>query len=351
MVISHGPPLKKKTPTTNPSAFAEQLTVWFRANGRDYPWRRTTDPYAILVSEIMLQQTQITTVLERGYYTRWMERFSNFKTLAAASEAEVLKAWEGLGYYRRAKNLQKLARVVMTELGGVFPDDAEKIKALPGIGPYTAGAIASFAFDQPQPIVDGNVARVFSRLFDDATPIDSAPGKKLLWDRADQLVRAAHSPREFNSAIMELGQTLCRPTSLLCKECPVSSFCTTSRAESLPVKQSKMQITEITERVFFCETADGILLEQETGTRRTGMWKLPALPEESKQPPVLHKSVYGITRYRVTLWVHGAPEKHSGISQHHRRITTDELPHLPMPSPYRKALNSVLGARHFELEA
>lgn len=351
MVISHGPPLKKKTPTTNPSAFAEQLTSWFRANGRAYPWRRTTDPYAILVSEIMLQQTQIATVLERGYYTRWMERFPDFKTLAAASEAEVLKAWEGLGYYRRAKNLHKLAIVVDSELGGAFPTDAEKIKALPGIGPYTAGAIASFAFDQPQPIVDGNVARVFSRLFDDATPIDSTPGKKLLWDCADQLVRAAHSPREFNSAIMELGQTLCRPTSPLCKECPVSSFCTTSRAESLPVKQSKTQITEITERVFFCETADGILLEQETGTRRTGMWKLPALPEDSKPPPVLHKSVYGITRYRVTLWVHGAPEKHSGISQHHRRITTDELPHLPMPSPYRKALNSVLGARHFELEA
>ena len=351
MVFRHFARLKRKTPASHPSAFAEQLSVWFRANGRDYPWRRTTDPYAILVSEIMLQQTQITTVLERGYYTRWMERFPDFKTLAAASETEVLKAWEGLGYYRRAKNLQKLALVVSNELGGVFPGDAEQIKALPGIGPYTAGAIASFAFDQPQPIVDGNVARVFSRLFDDPTPIDSTSGKKILWERADQLVRASRSPREFNSALMELGQTICRPTSPLCKECPVRSFCTTSRPESLPVKQSKTQITEVTERVFFCETKAGILLEQETGTRRTGMWKLPALPEHMELPPVIHKSTYGITRYRVTLWVHQRPGKFPARAANHRRITTEELHDLPMPSPYRKALQAAVDALRFELKA
>ena len=223
MVISPTSPLEEKDSSQQSIRHLPNSSQrWFRANGRDYPWRRTTDPYAILVSEIMLQQTQITTVLERGYYTRWMERFPDFATLAAASES---RGAEGMGRARllpsRAKSAKTRARRHDANSAASSPRDAEQIKALPGIGPYTAGAIASFAFDQPQPIVDGNVARVLSRLFDDATPIDSTPGKKLLWDRADQLVRAAKSPREFNSALMELGQTICRPTSPLCKECPV----------------------------------------------------------------------------------------------------------------------------------
>ena len=299
----------------------------------------------------MLQQTQITTVLERGYYTHWMERFPDFKTLAAAGESDVLKAWEGLGYYRRAKNLRKLALAVMRDFGGVFPQNPEQIESLPGIGPYTAGAVSSFAFDQAQPIVDGNVARVLSRLFDDATPIDSTTGKKVLWERAEMLVHASRSPREFNSALMELGQAICRPTSPLCKACPVRGRCAATDPGTLPVKQLKTETTEVTERVFFCETKDGILLEQESGTRRTGMWKLPALPEEPRQPPVLHKSSYGITRYRVTLWVHEPPVQMPGTSANHRRITAEEVTHLPMPSPYRKALSAVLGARRFKLEA
>lgn len=350
LVTGHFDRMKRKNPADKPTAFAEHLCDWFHAHGRDYPWRRTTDSYAILVSEIMLQQTQITTVLERGYYARWMERFPDFATLAITSESDVLKAWEGLGYYRRARNLQKLALVVMRDFSGVFPCDSDQIQALPGIGPYTAGAIASFAFDQAQPIVDGNVARVLSRLFDDATPIDSTAGKKILWERAELLVKASKSPRVFNSALMELGQTICRPTSPLCNECPVRSFCTTNAPENLPVKQSKTEITELTERVFFCQTPEGILLEQETGTRRTGMWKLPVLPEHAKLPAVLHKAVYGITRYRVTLWVHEPPEKQPSAPTL-RRVPEDDLAGVAMPSPYRRALKAVLNARHFELRA
>ena len=142
---------------------AADLVEWFRKAGRDYPWRRTRDPYAILVSEVMLQQTQISTVLDRGYYAKWLAQFPNFAVLAAAPESEILKAWEGLGYYRRARNLQRLAQTVVAEHGGVFPNEPTAIRALPGIGPYTAGAIASFAFGLPEPIVDGNVARVLSR--------------------------------------------------------------------------------------------------------------------------------------------------------------------------------------------
>ncbi len=337
-------------PAKHPPSFdalSRNLIAWFSKHGRDYPWRRTTDPYAILVSEIMLQQTQITTVQERGYYTRWLAQFPDFESLAAASETAVLKAWEGLGYYRRARNLHKLAGVIIAEYCGTFPRDIVQIAALPGIGPYTAGAIASFAYNHAQPIVDGNVARVLSRIFNDTTPIDSAAGKKLLWDRATLLVRAAADPRSLNSALMELGQTLCKTGAPLCERCPVHKQCAATAPETLPVKQSKITITAVTERVFFLETSGGILLEQETGSRRTGLWKLPALPETQSPPLVLHQCSYGITRYKVTLWVHALPpqKKKRAWPANHRFMPVHELPALAMTAPHRRALEAVLRQR------
>jgi A/G-specific adenine glycosylase len=328
---------------------ASVLVDWFRANARDYPWRRTHDPYAVLVSEVMLQQTQITTVLERGFYARWMERFPDFITLAAASESDVLSAWQGLGYYRRARNLQRLAQVIVSEHGGVFPRDPGVIRSLPGIGPYTAGAVCSFAFGLAEPIVDGNVARVLARIDNDATPIDSTAGSRRLWDRARELVLSTDDPRTLNSALMELGQVICRPTKPGCDVCPVRSFCQASEPESLPVKSVRTEITAITERVFFYHNEAGVLLEQETGSRRTGLWKLPALPETSHVPSVLLKMSYGITRYKVTLWVHAAPSP-SIRPESHRIIPFAELAELPMPSPYRKALERLLKTEEFRLE-
>jgi len=335
------------------SDLASALVTWFRANGRDYPWRRTQDAYAILVSEIMLQQTQISTVLERGFYARWIERFPDFASLATASESEVLGAWQGLGYYRRARNLQRLAQLVVSEHAGVFPCDPETIRSLPGIGPYTAGAVSSFAFGLAEPIVDGNVARVLSRLDDDATPIDSTPGTKRLWDRARELVRGTDDPRALNSALMELGQTICKPTKPACEDCPVHAFCRAKEPDTLPVKSARQEVTAVTERVFFLRTDAGVLLEQETGSRRTGLWKLPALPEAptGKPPPVLQKSSYGITRYKVTLWVHEVPAMAvSTWPETHRFIPLTELSALPMPSPYRRALERLLGSEDFQLE-
>jgi len=329
-------------------AIAAALERWFAANGRDYPWRRTHDPYAILVSEVMLQQTQIPTVLDRGYYTRWMERFPSFASLAEASETDVLSAWEGLGYYRRARNLQKLAKVVLTEHDGAFPHDADAIRALPGIGPYTAGAVASFAFDQAEPIVDGNVARVLSRLFNDATPVDSTAGQKTLWSRAEALVKAGQSPRVLNSALMELGQRICKTGEPDCAACPLKPHCTAENPAALPVKGKKTVITEMTERVFFLQTNGEVLLEQETGSRRTGMWKLPAITTDAL-PPVLHKSTYGITRYRVILWVH-EPPKPANLPPNSRFVAAHELATLPMPSPYRRALTAVMKHADFSLE-
>lgn len=338
----------------NARAIALALESWFAANARDYPWRRTTDPYTILVSEMMLQQTQIATVLDRGYFGRWMERFPNLATLAAAAEPEVLRAWEGLGYYRRARFLHKLAQTVVVEHGGVFPQGKEAIRALPGVGAYTAGAVASFAFDACEPIVDGNVARVLSRLCDDATPVDSTAGQTVLWKRAEALVRASASPRALNSSLMELGQTVCRTGKPQCSACPVQRFCLAKDPGSLPVKARRLTATDVTERVFFHQSDRGVLLQQETGRRRTGLWKLPALPESAGLPPVLHRARYTITRYKVTLWVHASPPTkalHSlmedGAMQ---QVTASDLPHLPMPSPYRKALDAMLALAEFRLD-
>lgn len=339
--------------TVSSAAIAAALSGWFRDHGRDYPWRQTRDPYAILVSEIMLQQTQIATVLDRGYYSRWLERFPDFQTLASAREEDVLKAWEGLGYYRRARNLQRLAGEVMEKHGGAFPRDHASILALPGVGPYTAGAVASFAFGLVAPIVDGNIARVLSRVFDDSTPIDSAAGTQRLWERAALLVNAAGDPRVFNSALMELGQRHCTPARPACDVCPVRQFCRAKEPEKLPVKQTRQVMTEVTERVVFVRTDKGILLEQETGKRRTGLWKLPALPSahEGRLPPVLLRTRYGITRYKVTLWVHEPHDVGDAWPETHRVIDMDELDSTPMPAPYRRALRELLAHGSFKLES
>lgn len=338
-------------PTTTTAPIARDLVAWFHKHGRDLPWRRTTDPYAILVSEVMLQQTQITTVLERGYYTRWLERFPDISTLAAADEKEVLQAWEGLGYYRRARNLQALARIILEQHGGVFPRDLETLRSLPGIGPYTTGALASFAFDLPAPLVDGNVARVLSRLDDDATPVDSTAGQKRLWQRAEELVRATTSPRALNSALMELGQTHCRPGAPHCIQCPVKRHCRATEPASLPVKGPRQTLTEVVERVIFHQETGAVLLQQERGTRRTGLWKLPPLPEaeHAAPPPVLLKSRYSITRYKVTLWVHRSPNQSAPRTDGQHLIPLGDLPTTPMPSPYRRALQSLLAGEEFRL--
>ncbi|MEZ5387326.1 MAG: A/G-specific adenine glycosylase [Prosthecobacter sp.] len=341
-----------KSPRT-PGTVADALVAWFREHGKDYPWRRTRDPYAILVSEIMLQQTQITTVLDRGYYARWLHRFPDFHTLAAAGEEEVLKAWEGLGYYRRARNLHRLAKVILEDHGGTFPRDHAAMLALPGIGPYTAGAVASFAFGQATPIVDGNVTRVLVRLHNDRTPVDGTAGIKLLWQHADALVKSTDDPRALNSALMELGQTHCTPTKPACPLCPLQTACRAVDPETLPVKEKRQEISAVTERVVFVHTAEGVLLEQETGSRRTGLWKLPALPESLKAqpPPVLMRAQYGITRYKVTLWVHEAVGQMTEWPDSHRIVALHALDTTPMPAPYRRALRDLLKREEFRLEA
>lgn len=198
-------------------ALRTALLGYYDRHARDLPWRRDTDPYRILVSEIMLQQTRVETV--KGYYDPWLERFPTIESVAAADEDEVLKAWEGLGYYRRARNLHKAARVVRESAGGTMPDAYEALRALPGVGEYTAGAVASIAFGEVVPAVDGNVKRVFARLFD-------IPDPKPVWlrTRASELVDQGR-PGDWNQALMELGATVCTPRAPRCSGCPVAEWC------------------------------------------------------------------------------------------------------------------------------
>lgn len=286
--------------------FRDALTGWFRAEGRDYPWRKTRDPYAILVSESMLQQTRIATVLQRGYYSRWMETFPDWGTLACADEAQVLKLWEGLGYYNRARNLQKAAQIVHERFADNLPDDLETVLSLPGVGRYTAGAIMSFAFDQPIPIVDGNVFRVLSRLSAWRDPVDTPPAIRHFWELAETLT-CLTEPRLYNSAIMELGQRVCTLASPDCPNCPVKKWCDAQKQgliPEIPRKKIAPPPTRIDERVAFVLKNGKILLCPENGNRRKGLWRMPSISEaESADLPELCCFEYSITRYRVTLTV------------------------------------------------
>lgn len=336
-------------PTDQPQAFHDALCDWFDRDGRDYPWRRTTDPYAILVSEVMLQQTQVATVLERGFFTRWLERFPDAAALAGASEREILKAWEGLGYYSRARNLQKAAKAVVERHGGRFPRDLDAILALPGVGRYTAGAVASFAFDEPAPLVDANVARVLARLFDFHGSVDAAPGRRRLWQWAEELVAAGRRPRVFNSALMELGQRVCLPRSPACGACPVAAWCLTPAPGLLPTRRAKTpSVDRIEHALFAVDARERILLEQETNRRRQGLWKLPERTADEIAPwPRVLETRYGIMHYRVTLRVHRARVGEGGAEfptpraneAWHARSGIDDV---PMPTPYRRALEALL---------
>jgi A/G-specific adenine glycosylase len=338
-------------PLAQPGEFHGRLIEWFDREGRDYPWRRTADPYAILVSEIMLQQTQIATVLGKGYYSRWLERFPDIASLAAAPEADLLKAWEGLGYYNRARNLQRAAQAIIVRHSGQFPDSLEEILALPGIGRYTAGAVLSFAWDRPAPIVDGNVARVFSRIFDHQEPIDSPAAKDKLWQWAERLLPATRA-KAYNSALMELGQTHCAKAAPACEKCPVAACCAAREPAALPNKLAARKTVAVTERAWFIVQEGKVLLEQECGSRRKGLWRLPLAADDEPPGPELFRMKYGITHHRVDLIIQGMIGDQTGYDRRLNRVGSEtqqhwfdistELPEVAMAAPFRRAVEAVL---------
>jgi A/G-specific adenine glycosylase len=299
-----------------------RLLDWFADHRRDLPWRRDRDPYRIWVSEVMLQQTQVATVIP--YFERFLARFPTIADLAAADEQDVLRSWEGLGYYRRARDLHRAARQMVAEHGGRLPDDAEALGKLPGLGRYTRNAVLSQAFDRRLPILEANSQRVLSRVFGRADDPRQGPAQRWLWQAAEALLPTRHVG-EFNQALMELGALVCTPTSPRCDDCPLAARCRARELglqESIPAKPPAPATVAVTEAAIVLRRgADVLLVQRPDSGRWANLWEFPHGPLHdgeaaedaavrlandlaglSVQNPIeLLTLRHGITRYAITL--------------------------------------------------
>ncbi|MBR2490719.1 MAG: A/G-specific adenine glycosylase [Ruminiclostridium sp.] len=288
------------------------LLAWYRDNARDLPWRRDPDPYRVWVSEIMLQQTRVAAVL--GYFQRFMEAFPTVRDLAEAPEDQLMKFWQGLGYYSRARNLQTAARQIMTDFGGVFPTDHKDIRSLAGVGDYTASALASICFGQPTPAVDGNLLRVAARIMADDTDITTAKGKKHFTQALTQIIPLAE-PGTFNQAMMDLGAMVCLPNGApLCEKCPAADFCQAriqGRTGELPVRPPKKPRRVEERKVFFLFHQGKVALRRRPAKGLlAGLWEYPnTLAEEAPPIPDLDlvfagtgAHIFTHVEWRMTAW-------------------------------------------------
>lgn len=303
------------------SGRCKALLGWYHENARQLPWRETRDPYRIWISEIMLQQTQVKTVLPR--YLEWFELFPTIKTLATASIDDILKAWEGLGYYRRARMIHTAAQMIMDELNGAFPETVEEIMKLPGIGRSTAGAIAAFCFDANTPVLDGNVRRVLKRWH----AVPEATDKKL-WQLAQKAIDQSGSPAIWNQAMMELGATLCSARSADCKACPVKMQC--ASAFNVAVIQEKSKAVPVIDLFWRVELHTcierGIWLEQRPANGIWGsLWSPPitTLDSEPDQQPV---HIHQLTHRRLHLYPEQPDREPSGHGRWVKSIEGYALP-------------------------
>ena len=308
------------------SSFQKALQAWFRSQGRKLPWRDDPSPYRVLISEFMLQQTTVAAVLP--YFDRWMRALPDVAALAAAPEEKILKLWEGLGYYSRARNLHRAAKAIVQNFHGKIPSDLEQLRTLPGVGPYTAAAIAAFAFDKPVPVLDANILRVVARLFDFQSDITTAAGREFLEMTATSLL-AKSGGRNHTSALMDLGATICKSGPPDCSLCPVHKFCRATDPATLPTKPRKKEITALVEWRALAIRRNHIFLIPSSGPRWKGLWLLP-VAEPTDAEPVLSLT-YAITRYKVRLHL-----RESTPEPNWHPFPLDQLP--PMPSPHRHAL-------------
>jgi A/G-specific adenine glycosylase len=344
-------------------AVAKNLLGWFRRQARDLPWRRTRDLYAIWVSEIMLQQTQVATVIP--YWERFLSRFGNVSSLAAAEEREVLQLWEGLGYYRRARQLHAAARQIVAEHQGRFPTSIETVRSLPGIGRYTAGAILSIALDQRLPILEANTIRVLSRLTAYQGDVTLTAGQRYLWSLAEAILPTRECGA-FNQALMELGSEVCTPRSPACDRCPVVKLCQ-SRLQNLvdriPRPANRTNYEDVTEVTVVIRDGDAVLLRHcQPGERWAGLWDFPrfaAAPGngdgsiEQQIKPRIHELVglriavgsqlttikHGVTRFRITLHCYEAalqPSTRRAANGVTRWVSIGELKAFPLNVAGRK---------------
>jgi A/G-specific adenine glycosylase len=332
---------------TRPEAirkFQRELLGWFDTNARDLPWRRSSDPYRIWISEIMLQQTRVNAVLD--HYTRFVGLFPSVESLARAKEPEVLAAWSGLGYYRRARMMHKAAQMVVREYQGSLPRTAEELRNLPGIGEYTSSAIASIAFGEPVAVVDGNVERVLLRVFPEQAKPAAASQTKRLRDRASSLLHAGR-PGDFNQSMMELGATVCLPRRPLCLHCPVQAFCAT-RGEHRAPPAKKMKSRHIAYALLQRSRPGStrVLLEQRpvSASLMPGMWELPEVEmqkSDEKRVEVTLRHAITVTNYRVQVLTFSEEEAERRIPARgypRKWAKTSELGSLPLTGLARKAL-------------
>lgn len=306
------------------SAFRRKLLAWYGKHARDLPWRRSRDPYRVWLSEVMLQQTTVAAV--KPYFERFLAALPTVESLAAADEQQVLRLWEGLGYYRRARGLHAASKQIVAELGGEFPRDVPGLMVLPGIGRYTAGAIVSIAYDQPAPILEANTIRLFARLIGLRDNPTKASSQRTLWKIAEELLPRKDVAR-FNQALMELGSLVCTPSEPKCDACPVAAHCAALRLglqDEIPAATRKMAFTDLREAAVVVRKNGALLMRQcPAGERWAGLWDFPRFPLDAEgplfvrdeltakvrdqtgveiEPAGLLKTLkHGVTRYRITL--------------------------------------------------
>lgn len=323
---------------------SRRLLTWYGDHARNLPWRHTQDPYAIWISEIMLQQTQVTTVI--AYWKRWMKALPTVQQLASAPPERVLKLWEGLGYYSRARNLQAAAKQIVSHHHGEFPHEPEAIRALPGIGRYTAGAIGSIAFNRPEPIVDGNVIRILTRLFGLREDPKGKTMQSTLWGLAEMMVRSVNDYSSLNQSLMELGATVCHPRSPQCVDCPVYRSCVARRTQLvdvIPAKPARAKSERRNIEVYIFTRPGRILLQQRPdGFHNAGFWELPnnetgpAIPLPSNAPPMATER-HTITKFRIQLTAFAVTRKPGSGTW----FTTEALSTIPITAAHRKLLKKL----------
>ncbi len=339
----------------------DNLLNWFEKNKRDLPWRKTKDAYKIWVSEIMLQQTRVDTVIE--YYNRFIERFPTVEDLAAAEEQEVLKYWQGLGYYSRVRNLHKGAKIIWEQYTGVFPDHIEQVRKIPGIGAYTAGAILSIAYNLPYPAVDGNVLRVFSRVFSIKEDIAQPQTVKLIEKMVKEYIPEGRAS-DFTESLMELGALICVPVSPMCLACPLYHHCEarqTGIQDELPIKTKKVKSKQV--HMIFCVIRydDKILITKNPSNGLLGgMWGVPGkevnaggyehtvesiLSELHIQPEHIKKlgkarHVFTHMDWDMDIYMCKAANK-GQINQEHRWVGRENIDDYPLPKVYQKVWEKI----------
>lgn len=340
--------------------FQKNILRWYQSHKRELPWRATKDPYKVWVSEIMLQQTQVATVIP--YYLRWLRSFPTLKALAEAPLSRVLQHWAGLGYYRRARMLHKTACYIYEKRKGQIPKTIEDLQKLPGIGKYTAGAIASIAYNQKEPVLDGNVIRVLTRVFAIPQNIDQAKTLQLLWEIEAGLL-PAQRPGDFNQALMELGATLCFPTNPECRRCPIKKICRAhaiKKETDYPVRSNRERIQKIRMVALvqqYRKKKVWIVKQPESG-RWGGLWMFPywknkkAMFEEIRINKVRLTHFltvrHSFTKYRIVLEVYFLKTRKMVLDDRKylgRWVDIPELSKNAFPSPHRRIVEKLMAGK------